>query len=263
MTKVLYISTDGMRPDALSPSRTPNLEAFMRRGAYSLGATSVTPSVTLPCHMSVFHSLPPERHGVTTNTFTPMARPVPGLIEVLSAARLSCASFFSWEPLRDVGRPQGLKHSTYIAYDHDPEESDARLVDQALPHLSAGRFDFTFLYLGAIDEMGHDHGWMSERYLQQVELTDRLVGRLMEALPSDTTVVLHSDHGGHDRNHGTDSPEDTTIPWMITGPGVKRNHEVVDPVSLLDTAPTAAHVLGVAAPAQWEGRVIRDAFVAG
>ena len=260
MNQVLYISTDGLRPDALGAAHTPNFQALMKRGSYSLNAQSVMPSVTLPCHMSIFHSVPPERHGTTTNTYSPMVRPIKGLIDVLSDANKRCASFFSWEPLRDISRPQSLKHATFIAYQGNPEVSDKLIVEKALPYLRNAAFDFSFLYLGAIDEVGHDHVWMSQRYLKQVEMTDELLGMVLESLPSETTVILHSDHGGHDRSHGTERVEDMTIPWMISGQGIKENFEISGAISVLDTAPTIAHLLGVQAPSQWEGRVVSKAF---
>ncbi len=46
------------------------------------------------------------------------------------------------------------------------------------------------------------------------------------------------------------------------GPQVKNGLEIEAEVSLLDTAPTVAHVLGVAAASAWEGRVVRDIFEA-
>lgn len=257
---VLYISTDGLRPDALAAAQTPNVQAMMAKGACTLTAQAVMPSVTLPCHMSVFHSVPPERHGITSNTYTPMARPVKGLVEVLSEAGKRCASFFSWEPLRDLSRPLSLAHSSYIAYDDNPNVSDKRVLEAALPYLKEDCFDFSFLYFGAVDEVGHDYGWMSEPYLKQVEHTDHLLGTLLEVLPASITVILHSDHGGHARQHGTDHAEDMTIPWLIMGPGIRENYVLQAAISLLDTAPTVAHLLGVSAATLWEGKVVYEAF---
>ena len=101
---------------------------------------------------------------------------------------------------------------------------------------------------------------MSRQYLKQVEHVDRLLGEVFEALPDDMVTILHSDHGGHDRSHGTDSLEDMTIPWMMMGQGVKQNYELSEGISLLDTAPTIAHVLGVNPPKVWEGQVVREAL---
>lgn len=71
-------------------------------------AKTVFPSVTLPCHMSLFHSVVPQRHGILTNTFVPMARPVDGLIEKLHNAGKRCAFYYTWEQLRDLAKPACL-----------------------------------------------------------------------------------------------------------------------------------------------------------
>ena len=89
--KVLLVMVDGMRPDALM--EVPLAQKYLRRFAYTLKARTVSPSVTLPCHMSLFHSVDPSRHGTTTNTYMPQVRPIRGLCEVLSAAGKKSAFF--------------------------------------------------------------------------------------------------------------------------------------------------------------------------
>ena len=79
--KVLLISVDGMRPDALP--KVKNAQNIISKSAYNMNARTVIPSVTLPCHMSLFHSVDPGRHGTTTNTYMPQVRPVNGICEVL------------------------------------------------------------------------------------------------------------------------------------------------------------------------------------
>lgn len=59
--KVLLILSDGMRPDGLEGH--PAVARLMREGSYSLRARTVMPSVTLPCHMSLFHSVDPAVTG--------------------------------------------------------------------------------------------------------------------------------------------------------------------------------------------------------
>lgn len=102
---VVFILIDGLRPDAIAPATCPNLKALMARGAVTLQAQSVMPSITLPCHTSIFHSVPPTRHGITSNLWAPLARPLPGLFEVAKIAGKRCASIYNWEELRDIGRP--------------------------------------------------------------------------------------------------------------------------------------------------------------
>jgi arylsulfatase A-like enzyme len=69
-------------------------------------------------------------------------------------------------------------------------------------------------------------------------------------------------HGGHGLSHGDDVPEDLTIPWVISGPGVRSSQLIARPVSIMDAAPTLAHLLGLAAPAEWQGRVVEEALAA-
>ena len=76
--KVILISVDGMRPDGFLACKNPYIEQMMQKSYYTLDGTTVLPSVTLPCHMSLFHSTPPQRHGITTNLYQPMARPIDG-----------------------------------------------------------------------------------------------------------------------------------------------------------------------------------------
>jgi len=256
---LLLILIDGLRPDALTPERCPALTALMARGAYSLQAQSVMPSMTLPCHMSIFHSVPPSRHGVVTNTFTPMARPLPGLVETAHAAGRTCAFYYNWEPLRNLSEPGHLLHSYFRDNDETPG-GDHVIAGEAARSLPLDRPDFAFIYLSTTDITGHAFGWMSPRYLAQVGYVDAAVGALLAALPAETHVLVQADHGGHDRTHGTDSPDDMTIPWLLAGPGVKAGHALQGPVSLLDTAPTLARLLGVPPDAQWEGKVIEDAL---
>lgn len=260
MPSVVLIMLDGLRPDALTQANTPRLDGFMQGGAYTLAARSVMPSITLPCHTSIFHSVPPSRHGILDNVWHSMARPVVGLVDAAKNAGKRCGFFYNWEPLRDLSRPENLHFSFFVNTSYEPD-GDRPVVEAALRYLPEHRFDFSFIYFGLIDTIGHGWGWMSDEYMHQVEMTDAYLGMVFDTLPPDTTVIIHADHGGHDRAHGTDSLEDMTIPWMIGGAGVKRGHVIQQPVSLLDTAPTVAHLLGIPRPRDWEGAVVTEALV--
>ena len=107
--KVILISIDGMRPDGFLSCGNPFAEEMMKISSYTLNGSTVFPSVTLPCHTSMFHSVPPERHGITTNLYVPFARPLNGLCEQLKLFRKTSAMYYGWEPLRDVARPESLK----------------------------------------------------------------------------------------------------------------------------------------------------------
>jgi predicted AlkP superfamily pyrophosphatase or phosphodiesterase len=261
---VVLVMTDGVRPDALLAAHCPVHAALRKRGSYTAVARSVMPSVTLPCHMSIFHSVPPARHGVTTNLFTPPARPLRGLVEVLRAAGKRCGFIHNWEPLRDLARPEMLTFAYFREPPAGPDvahpDYDVDVAEQAARAIGSGAFDFLFVYLCGVDAAGHAFGWMSDEYLRQVERLDSALGTVVGALPEGARIVVQSDHGGHDRSHGTEQPEDMTIPWLAAGPGVRAGHTIGAPVSLLDTAPTVARLLGAPPAPEWEGRVVEEIF---
>ena len=258
MTTV-FIMVDGLRPDALVQVAAPSLAGLQARSACSLQARSVTPSVTLPCHTSIFHSVPPQRHGIVTNQWQAMARPLPGLVEQAKGAGRRCYFFHNWEPLRDLNRPEALEYSFYLNNCYT-REGDLVIAEQAARTIAADRPDFAFVYLGTVDVAGHNHGWMSDAYLRQVELVDQGIGAVLAVLSAEETVLLHSDHGGHDRTHGTELPEDMLITWMIAGPGIRQGHALSTEISLLDSAPTLARILQVPVHPHWEGRCVEEIF---
>ena len=139
--KVILISIDGMRPDGVKNCGNPFLEELMKMGSYTFDARTVFPSVTLPCHMSMFHSIPPERHGISTNLYMPPVRPVDGLFEVIKNAGGRSAMYYGWEPIRDIARPLSLKASEYIsarAFD----DTDTKLTESAIKHIKNENPDF-------------------------------------------------------------------------------------------------------------------------
>lgn len=258
---VVFVMIDGLRPDAIDAAGCTTLQALRGLSAWTYTAQSIRPSVTLPCHMSIFHSVPPARHGVTTNEFQPMARPLPGLFEVAKAHEKQCASIYGWEPLRNLSRPETLEFAWYRNLTYVPHGDDL-IADVAIDYIATETPDFAFVYFGTVDTAGHYYGWMSEGYLAQAARVDRQLQRLLTALPTDAHVLLQADHGGHERNHGTDLPDDMLIPWMMLGPTIRPGHALTGPVSLLDTAPTLARMLKIPPYKEWEGRVVSEGFLA-
>lgn len=261
MSLGMFILIDGVRPDALDVAECPNLAGLRGRSAYTLKATSVLPSITLPCHMSIFHSVPPARHGVTTNDWQPMARPLPGLVDQAHAAGRRCAFFYNWEALRNLNLPGSLAFSYFRDNVYTDLDADHVIATEAVRYLATDQPDFAFVYFGTVDTIGHRHGWMSAEYLAQLERVDQALGVLLAAVPADTFILLQSDHGGHERTHGTDSPEDMTIPWLVAGPGIRQGYQLETAVSLLDTGPTLARLLQIKPHPEWEGRCVEEIFV--
>jgi len=252
--KVQLILVDGMRPDALAKCSNPYIQKLLSESLYTLDAQTVFPSVTLPCHMSLFHSVDPSRHGVTTNIFTPQVRPINGIMEQLVAKRLPTAMVYNWETLRDLYRVGGVKHSYFISgyFDYGYVRANEDVTEATLDCIRTYNPAFIFTYLGWTDEAGHSHGWMSEEYLHSIDESFASIEKIIEAQGEDCITIVIADHGGHDRTHGTTLPEDMTIPVIIHGKGIAPG-TFDRPVSIKDIAPTITHLLGCDVAPEWEG----------
>ena len=253
MGKVYLILADGMRPDGMLQCGHPMVEKLMQAGASTLTAQTVMPSVTLPCHMSLFHSVGPERHGVTTNVFTPQVRPVKGLFDRLTDFEKKCAFYYSWGELRDLHQPASVADARFIqGGTYTYEAASEELTEMTLQAREKGGHDFTFLYLGEVDDIGHRYGWMGKEYLQAVSHSFDCIARVYEAMDPEDLLIVTADHGGHQRSHGTDCPEDMTIPVLAVG-GPFAPGSTLPETRIIDLAPTIAKFLGVPADADWEG----------
>lgn len=249
----LLFSIDGLRPEAIYLGDMTFTQSLLQTSAHTLQAQTVMPSVTLPCHTSMMRGVDVDRHGITTNTFMPLARPVPSIFDVASVAGLRCGAFFNWGPLRDLFEPESVVVSLFDR-SAGPTDSDPLVAEMALPHLAG--LDFAFVYFGDTDEVGHRDGWLSEGYLETANRADQAVRQVSDTFLShhpDGNIVLLSDHGGHGKTHGTDLPEDMTIPFIAFGPGTVPG-ELPNPVRIFDTAPTVAKLLGIAPSPIWTGQ---------
>ena len=251
--KVILILVDGMRPDGMLKCNNPFVEKLISNSEYTLNAKTVMPSMTLPCHFSLFHSVKPERHGITTNLYTPQVRPVEGLVDRLSGYGKKCAFFYTWEELRDLCRPGKLNHSILLNI-LDYENVDCDITEKAISYIRDENPDFTFLYLGQTDEIGgHRFGWMTQEYLHYINNAFSCIEKVFNSVDDSYNIIVMADHGGHDRTHGENIKEDMTIPVLLSGPLFEKGKELND-VSILDVAPTVAAILNTPCPDEWEGK---------
>lgn len=253
--KVLLILIDGMRPDAMV--QIPAAREVMEKAAYKLEGSTVFPSCTLPCHMSLFYSRPPLVHGITNNTYTARVRLKNGLLEVLRKAGKKTAMFYSWEELRDLYKPGCLTDSCFVHGDqYGWLEANARLTDKCIENLHQEQPDFAFLYLGAPDAAGHKQGWMSDGYMQALTQSWDCAKKVLDNLPEDYAVIITADHGGHDKRHTTFMKEDMTIPVLLLNTG-RPAGETIQEYNIMDIAPTVADMLKIQPAMEWKGKAIQ------
>jgi predicted AlkP superfamily pyrophosphatase or phosphodiesterase len=199
-SRIAIFLVDGMRPDGLLAADTPFLDHLLTRGAYTYRERTVMPSTTLTCHTSLFFSVPPEVHGILDNTWKPFPQRIPSLFDIIREANLAAASFFNWEPLRDLWRP-GSPVASFFLKDtpEDGGRTDREVTALALSWLQSHDWALSFVYLHNTDKTGHAAGGCRRpkpRCHRQCRSLHR--EHLQHPLPKDTLVIVTSDHGGHD-----------------------------------------------------------------
>jgi arylsulfatase A-like enzyme len=252
--RVAIISIDGLRPDAIQQAPAANILALTARGAYTWTAQTIMPSNTLPSHISMLTGYTPDEHGVTWDDYSPARGQimVPTVFAAAHAKGLRTGMVVGKEKFTHF-RDTGACDMWVLAPPDD---------DDVAGRVSFGlRPDLLFIHLPDVDLVGHKSKWMSPEYLAAVRRADAAVGRIVAALSADTTIIVTADHGGRPEGHGSDSPFDTTIPWVIAGPSTAKGKALGSGVRTIDTAATAAFVLGVALSPDAPGRAVYDAFV--
>jgi len=265
---VVVVSVDGLRPDAIDSYGAPTLQRLMREGSSTMSASTIDPSKTLPSHTSMLTGLPPERHGVLWNTMATAdthAIELPNIFSVARAHGYSTAAFFSkakFQPLQLAGT---------LDYSQAPAGwfgrwSSERTVSDVGVYLGNAKPNVLFVHLADPDAAGHKNGWMTDEYGRGVLAADTAVARLIgiaeRAYDKDNfSLIVTADHGGHKNNHGSSDPRDVTIPWIAWGRGVKPGVLEPSAIRTMDTASTVLWLLGLTAPADWDGAAVIQAYV--
>jgi hypothetical protein len=180
-----------------------------------MGLTTYPP-ITNVSMASLLTGAPPEVHGVDmrgerkTETET--------LLDVVRAAGGQAVA------VEGEALPFNMPGATLkLSGDRDGNGStDDNVLANALMVIEAGMPDLLFVHFHGVDDTGHTYGPGSPEQLSAIEEEDGAVGELIEAIPSDTLVLVVGDHGMHQvqeegrlGNHGHLVEEDMLIPvWM-------------------------------------------------
>jgi arylsulfatase A-like enzyme len=267
---VVVVSVDGLRPDAIDAYRAPTLQRLMREGSYTLSASTIHPSKTLPSHTSMLTGQPPERHGVLWNnvaTADADSIDLPNIFSVARAHGYSTAAFFS------KSKFQPLQLRGTLDYSQAPgglfgRWSSERTMSDVAAYMETARPNVLFVHLTDPDAAGHRAGWMTDAYGRAVLSADAAVNRLVGLAErtygtGNFSLIVTADHGGHDYDHGSSDARDVTIPWIAWGKGVKQGVLGHSTVRTMDTASTVLWLLGLATPADWAGEAVIQAYESG
>ncbi|HLI82562.1 MAG TPA: alkaline phosphatase [Bryobacteraceae bacterium] len=267
---VIVIGIDGLSVDGVEKASTPRLHELMARGAWTLEARGVMPTLSSPNWESMIGGAPPEQHGITSNgyfrrlvEFAPVCQDAAGKFPTIfgilrdQRPQSRIAIFHEWggfANLVEARAPDVMKH----------EPSGERTIAAALDYWKANRPALMFVHLDGADHAGHETNWLSGAYYEAVSQADANAGRVLDMVTEEhawdsTFVLVTSDHGGTRHGHGRNSLAEILIPWILAGPGVRAGRLSV-PVNTYDTAMTLAWIYALETPPCWTGRPVVAAF---
>jgi len=262
--RLVIVLADGLRPDAVSPSVMPSLDALGRVYTLARRARTVRPSATVAALASLATGVGPDTHRLIEPglEFLPRLRTIRPVSRVLARAGIPtdivtadlgpAALPVAWALASTAGARRLVAKGSRA---RDTAAAAHRLLSQREQRL-------LFVYLPDCDRAGHAHGWMSDPYLEAAAEVDAAVG-LLSPWTDEAVFIITADHGGggvtaneHDEPH----PVNDHIPLIVAGPGVTRRHQLTRTISLLDVPATVLWWFGVPVPGDYEGRPLAEAF---
>lgn len=266
--KFVIISIDGCRPDLLMRADTPNIHGLVNSGSFSLSAQTTAESVTLPSHASMLTGVVPVKHTLQWNDDLPLRHPVfpafPTIFELAKKAGYSTAMVAGKNKFINLAKPGTLDWmfvpwSTYI----DDREVAVTAVQIILDHQP----DLIFVHFPSVDTVGHLYGWATPQQLEAIHQADASVGMILWALDQihvrdSTFILVTADHGGAGLTHTPDDVRSRTIPWIVNGPGIRRELDLTTYGSLAiqteDTFATVAYLMGIPVVRAVDGKPVME-----
>jgi arylsulfatase A-like enzyme len=261
--RVLVVGIDGVRVDVLRRADTPVLDSLAAAGFFSDRAFTPVRTVSGPGWSSMLTGVRTEKHGVDSNDFSSNRYAEwPDFLTRVERARPELGTFavLDWPPL-GTGADGGPLVSDAVdakvnvdgeALGYGP--ADSASVTAAAEHLRSADVHAAFVYLGDPDVVSHETDSHSLAYRASIERADAQLGLLLDALRArpgyaeeNWLVLVSTDHGRNDAGgHGGDSPSETTIFFLASGPAVVPGRPACPP-EITDVAATALAHLGIAA----------------
>src|SRR5690606_20599859 len=133
------------------------------------------------------------------------------------------AVFHQWKEFDKLVEP-GVAHMVHTPYDDSTALKAGDYIKSDKPLL-------TFIHLDLVDKAVHTFGVKSYEYQQSITRADSLIGLVTDAvkeagIADSTLIIITSDHGFKGKNHGGWSKKTRQIPWLSSGPMVRKGWKI-------------------------------------
>lgn len=262
--KVLILSVDGCRPDALHVADTPRIDALAAAGSASYTArNTMTHGGSGPNYSSMFTGVDVPKHGVTSNSMGSDGfagnhfDQWPHFFSRLEAMdpSLYTAQIVGWGSINPGTWAD--KFADYTSAGGTSAAGQTFVVSEAVNLLTHGDPDVLALQFPLTDSVGHGYGFSPTvpQYVAAIEQADADYGTVLDALfarpgyvdgSEEWLILTVTDHGGKGTHH--DLPSGGQEVWqtfyIATGPNVPTGADLGSP-RVFDVAVTALDYMGL------------------
>jgi predicted AlkP superfamily pyrophosphatase or phosphodiesterase len=211
---VVLVALDGFHPSYLDRSPSRHLRRLAEGGVRARWLAPVFPTLTFPNFYSIATGLYPEHHGIVSNT---MKDRLLGRFTLRDRRAQRDPRWWGGEPIWVTAVRQGKRAATFFwpgsdvaiagvrpTYykQFDPNVPNSERVRQVLEWLSLPPDQapvLLTLYLGDVDQAGHEFGPMAPETDSAIARVDSAVGALMAGIEErrldQVNLIVVSDHG--------------------------------------------------------------------
>lgn len=271
---VFFIGLDGWGSYSVEDADMPNVKALMDAGCYTLQKRAVLPSKSAVNWASIFMGVPTEVHGYIRWDSMEPDIPVyqqhlkngilPTIFQILNdqkpEAEIGC--IYEWDGIKYLIDTTAVD---YHAMTPDYVEHPGKMSEMACKYIKEKKPTFAAFIYDNPDYPGHMKGFHTPEYYENLKQHDAYIGEIIAAIKEagiydDSIIIVTSDHGGIEKDHGGFDLNEMETPFIIAGKNVKKGGEFSESMMQYDTAATLAEIFGLEIPQVWVGKSMSHVF---
>lgn len=268
---------------------TPTLNSFFLSGARSLDAKAVLPTDSAPNWGSLLHGVLPDKHGITNSKVEAGVAfnnnsPYPSIFKLLenNYNNIKMASYAAWRPINtgiielsvDADLYTPLTHENifwqwWLLFKHNWLKDsiyDYTVVSRVVEYIRNSKnsdLKLLFIHLTDVDEYGHDHGFGSQAYLNQIKIMDSHIETILDTIneagwSDDSLIIMTTDHGGIGNRHGGSSDQEVNVFLAIRGAGINPGEIIKGDVTNMDCAALILKALEIEIPEWFDAKLFLE-----
>ena len=288
--RVIIFGIDGFLSKCFVPDKYTGFSWLLNNGSYTFKARTSVYSISAPGWSNILCAQSSEETGITDNDWwapwvnkqpypvTPVTgnnTPLPCIFQTIKENNnnLKNAAIFTWDWLLNFGNeaiPNSIDKE-FICKSTSVFEAitcDEKAYNNSIELIKSKDFDFLFIDLNSLDSAGHTYNFCSEEYVKVIGTLDKYLQGVISEMESSgilnsTYLIVTSDHGASNNTlyHGLDKDDDNLlVPWIMTGPNIKKGYLIEGNVKNADTSPTVIYSLGLNQNPFWRAYPVLEVF---